>query len=386
MSRTGRPRKMEGTIYQRKNSRFLWVRYRTNEGKVQSESTGETDIEKAARFLRDRLNSRDDGNLSVILASKNLTFNQWADWFMANKSKPPIRAEKTHEQNLNALKLLRPIFGELPISAVTSEAIEEYLQKRLCSGRRVHTKLGMQYRGRLKPATVHQEYRVLRRILNVAVQKKRLSANPCSAVEFPVSVSQSNRKPHYLTASEQARIQFFAPKYLKNAVNILTEMGLRPYKELMPMKKSQVDFDNRLVHIADSKTQNGITDMPMTDLACEAFKAQLTESPGSEYLFPTPQENTKKPYVGSLKKVWATTLRRASVPYFPLYELRHTFATRLSAGGVADHFVTQLLRQRDSQVFKRYSQAKLGMMREGLAKLDRQANEHERTSGTVRTN
>ena len=34
------------------------------------------------------------------------------------------------------------------------------------------------------------------------------------------------------------------------------------------------------------------------------------------------------------------------------HELRHTFATRLSAGGVADHFVTQMLRQGDSEVFK----------------------------------
>jgi site-specific recombinase XerD len=66
-----------------------------------------------------------------------------------------------------------------------------------------------------------------------------------------------------------------------------------------------------------------------------------------------------------------------------LYELRHTFATRLSAGGVADHFVTQMLRQGESNVFKRYSQAKLGMMREALEKLDRQANEHSETSLTV---
>ena len=61
----------------------------------------------------------------------------------------------------------------------------------------------------------------------------------------------------------------------------------------------------------------------------------------------------------------------------------HTFATRLSAGGVADHFVTQLLRQGDSAVFKRYSQAKLKMMREALAKLDRGAAEHAGTSVTV---
>jgi hypothetical protein len=47
----------------------------------------------------------------------------------------------------------------------------------------------------------------------------------------------------------------------------------------------------------------------------------------------------------------------------------------LSAGGVADHVVTQMLRQGDAVVFKLYSQAKLGMMREALAKLDRKANE-----------
>ena len=77
----------------------------------------------------------------------------------------------------------------------------------------------------------------------------------------------------------------------------------------------------------------------------------------------------------NLRKVWAATLKKAGVPYFAPYELRHTFATRLSAGGVADHMVTQMLRQGDAEVFKLYSQAKLGMMREALAKLDRQANE-----------
>jgi integrase len=84
-----------------------------------------------------------------------------------------------------------------------------------------------------------------------------------------------------------------------------------------------------------------------------------------------------------VKKAWAGTLRRAGIHYFSLYELRHTFATRLSAGGVADHFVTQMLRQGDAAVFKRYSQAKLNMMREALAKLDRQANEHSKSFGTV---
>jgi hypothetical protein len=37
------------------------------------------------------------------------------------------------------------------------------------------------------------------------------------------------------------------------------------------------------------------------------------------------------------------------------------YATRLSAGGVADEWVTQLLRQGNAKVFKKYSQMKLQM-------------------------
>jgi DNA-binding MarR family transcriptional regulator len=56
-------------------------------------------------------------------------------------------------------------------------------------------------------------------------------------------------------------------------------------------------------------------------------------------------------------------------------DLRSTYATRLSAGGVADEWVTQMLRQGDAQVFKKYSQMKLQMKREALEKLNRRANE-----------
>lgn len=43
---------------------------------------------------------------------------------------------------------------------------------------------------------------------------------------------------------------------MKNAVQIITETGLRVYKELTPMKKDQVDLQNAVVWIPDSKTPN----------------------------------------------------------------------------------------------------------------------------------
>jgi hypothetical protein len=45
----------------------------------------------------------------------------------------------------------------------------------------------------------------------------------------------------------------------------------------------------------------------------------------------------------------------------------------LSAGGVADEWVMQLLRQGDTRVFEKYSQRKLQMRREALQKLNRAA-------------
>jgi hypothetical protein len=42
--------------------------------------------------------------------------------------------------------------------------------------------------------------------------------------------------------------------------------------------------------------------------------------------------------------------------------------------GVADEWVTQLLRQGDTRVFKKYSQMNLQMKNEALQKLERQAN------------
>ena len=39
-------------------------------------------------------------------------------------------------------------------------------------------------------------------------------------------------RPHYVTWSEQQKIEFHAPEYLRNVIRIITETGLRIYKEL----------------------------------------------------------------------------------------------------------------------------------------------------------
>src|SRR6185369_16043033 len=114
-------------------------------------------------------------------------------------------------------------------------------------------------------------------------------------------------------------------------------------------------------------------EVPLTDIAVEAFRSQVELAGPGPWLFPSANNPTE--HQTNFKKTWQSTLRKAGIPYFRLYDLRSTYATRLSAGGVADEWVTQLLRQTDAKVFKKYSQMKLQMKREALLKLNRQANE-----------
>ena len=57
----------------------------------------------------------------------------------------------------------------------------------------------------------------------------------------------------------------------------------------------------------------------------------------SSYVFPnmrTPDRPLK-----DVRRSWAKALRDAKLEYFVIYNLRHTFASRLSAAGMPDLFV-----------------------------------------------
>ncbi len=367
-----RPSKHDGVIYRRNDSNIWWMRYRDKAGRRRLESTRTEDWQEAQRCLRERLQARDNNTLAALRQGQRVTFGEWADFFLANYSQPPIRAEKTHEANECALKSLRPVFGPMKITEIGAEQIELHLRQRLQQHKRVRRRSGVVELGLLKPTTVHQELRVLRRIYSVAVKKKLCPANPCAGVEFPV-ILKGFFRPHYMTWSEQQKIERHAPAYLRNITRIITETGLRVYKELAAMRKDRVDLANKVVFVEDSKTPTGVAEVPLTDMATEAFRSQIELAGPGPWLFPSPQNPIG--HQTNFRKTWERALRRAGVPYFRLYDLRSTHATRLSAGGVADEWVTQLLRQTDAKVFKKYSQMKLQMKRDALTKLNHRANE-----------
>ena len=115
-----RPRKHDGVVYRRKGTQFWWMRYRDRAGTRREEPTGTADWKEAQKKLRERLQARDDNVLEIVRKGEQLTLREWADLFLENYSKPPLRTPKTHEANERAVMHLNEAFGDRKLADLSS--------------------------------------------------------------------------------------------------------------------------------------------------------------------------------------------------------------------------------------------------------------------------
>jgi hypothetical protein len=137
-----RARKYDGVVYRRAGTEIWSIRYRDRKGIARRESSLTADWQEANKRLRERLQTRDDNLLEVVRKGETLAYGQWADFFLENYSKPPMRAEKTHEANERCIRHLKSAFSSSRLVDITADSIEVYLRERLRQRVRVKVKLG----------------------------------------------------------------------------------------------------------------------------------------------------------------------------------------------------------------------------------------------------
>jgi integrase len=71
-----------------------------------------------------------------------------------------------------------------------------------------------------------------------------------------------------------------------------------------------------------------------------------------------------------IRHVWAKALKDSGLDYFWIYNLRHTFASRLSAAGVSDLFVAQMIGHSNPGILQKYSKAIDEFRRDAVRKLE----------------
>jgi len=347
-----------------KRGRIWWITYRDDAGRYRCESSGSTSKRVAQKLEDMRRAAVVEGRLHLP-KSNPPALRDYAAGFLAT-----IRDPKTNARYLSSARNLDVFFGKAKLSQVTCERIQEFKQARLESG--------------VGPATVNRDLAVLRRMLKLAALQRLIGYNPMNEVEF-LEERKYRRQPHILTFDEQARLTTIAPPHIRMLTVLITETGLRVAKEALPLKWEDVDFRNDQIHVRQSKTAAGVRVVPLSEF-CKSELLEWREIVGlgfSDYVFPSYDEPTT--HLGSVKKAWRTALKSAGLPYFPIYNLRATFASRLSASGTSDLFVAQMLGHSGTSILHVYAKAVDQTRREAIKRFEAYRRFHTKDPASVGT-
>lgn len=155
---------------------------------------------------------------------------------------------------------------------------------------------------------------------------------------------------------------------------ILLCTGMRP-KEATQLEFSDVDLEEKSIHIKASKTASGIRDIPISDLVCEILKRRIEEAKNlnlnTEYVFRGINNPNKPVSVTGLEDRLNTCFRKIDIingakvyrnqivestiggkpqnkrdglkyPY-KLYQLRHSYATLLDEFQIKDSVIKEVM-------------------------------------------
>ena len=331
-------------LYKRKGSRYWWMSY-TVDGAQQFESTKTTSKALATRIWKKREGEVALGRFKVGWPGERMTFEQL--WQEFERSHFDLLSGSSKRNHRMFLKNLRTFFGDRKLTGISAEVIEQYRDHR----RRQPSKRDPSRT--VKGATVNRELECLHCMFEFALNRKYIPENPASGVKHFNEYRERPTK-RLLTAEEELRILLEAPLYLSTGIVLLVQTGLRTYSEAFSLRWDQVDLENGLINLNGAvKTEGSAAPVPLSELAVDTLRQWRAASDStSPYVFPSPQYPTQP--IRSVKRAWKSTLKRAGVPYFPIYQLRHAFCTRLSA--VAPDSVLQQAMRHSSPETKRHYQ------------------------------
>jgi integrase len=335
-----------------------WISYSVA-GRQKRESSFSTNKRVALNLLALRQGQVLEGRLQLP-KSRPPKFEDWAKRFLET-----VQHSGTKARYSSSIKSLSVRLKGARLSEITPAMIEEFKLARLESG--------------IRTATVNRDLAVLRRLLNTAKRQRLIGLNPFGEVDL-LEERKQRRRPHILTFDEQAKLLVAARPYLRLLIVLITETGLRVGKEALPLKWEHVGLNGDVVRVRDSKTLAGLREVPLSAFCKQELVRwkELTGPDFSPYVF----FNSDKPatQLKSVRKVWASALKKANLEPFHLYDLRATFASRLSAAGVPDVFVSQMMGHAGG-LLQTYSKAIVEYRRDAIRKLEELRQSHPSPAG-----
>lgn len=226
--------------------------------------------------------------------------------------------------------ILRHFRTAVALDKITAADVEDFKTTR--SGQ-----TGKRTRRKLRPATVNRELACLKAMFNHALKAGLLIKNPVDDVAF---LDEDNLQDRILTFAEQDAYLAAGSQLLRDVATLILETGMRP-GEVYALRDTSCDLEGNCVKVLKGKTPAAKRRIELTAEARRIVERRLEQVaearieaerviPG--YLFPL--EGNLARHIPKVDTQHTAALRSSKVAKFRLYDLRHTWATRASEGGV----------------------------------------------------
>jgi integrase len=340
----------------------------------------------ALHWQRHTLVSVDRGEF-VPPERKRLAFGAFADeWLESARLRPSTRT-------VYAYMLRRDLatWRDVPLGKITPAKVRAWR-------RELETRPAANGRGTLSDATVQKAYRLLKRILNVAVEDGHLNANPCRE-KFEAEPVQL----HCPTPAEvQAIAEAIEPRY--SALVLVVGFGGLRWGEAIALRRGSVSVPNGCIEIAEQAVEMADGKLHVSDylksaagrrtvylprFVMDSLALHLSQwaEPGRDGLvFPAPRPVGRKAahdrsrYLrrsNFRRRAWLPALDAAGVPAFRFHDLRHGAATLLAQRGATTAEVMAQIGHSTPRAALRYQHAQPERMQALVASLDDLAPERE---------
>jgi integrase len=224
----------------------------------------------------------------------------------------------TQKRYKTSSKALLRYFKDMPLDRITSDLVEDFKRWRMKQkGERTNKKL--------RPATVNRELACLKILFNRF--KRIVPLNPVSDVRF---LNEDNEQMRVLTPEEEKTYLLAASQPLRDIATLMVETGMRP-EEVCRIRRENVHLEHGYLFNPYGKTKAARRKVPLSEKAAEVLARRLEKAKGV-YLFRG--RGVGDAPVIHVNRAHTSAVERSKVRPFRLYDLRHTWATRVAMAGV----------------------------------------------------
>ena len=306
------------------------------------------------------------------VARQGPTFEAFTEHYLDEHARPKKKASSVRLDERLLERCLLPSLGNLPLAAVT-----------VADARRMH------HAHRQTPVQANRALLLLSKMMNLAESwgLRPVGSNPCKGVERYrekprqrfLSGEELSRLGQALREVEEARSAH--PSGIL-ALRLLLLTGAR-VGEVLTLRWTEIDFERRCLHLADSKT--GEKRIPLGTPALELLQ-KAPRIHGNPYVCPGDREG--RPLVG-LTRIWYRIRKRAGLSDVRIHDLRHSFASVGAGSGLSLPILGAILGHSQPQTTNRYAhlaadpllQAADRIASEIAWNLDRQAGGDSKSQG-----